>query len=221
LAKTKTAFENNDTPLKMTDNHSDSERSQRKMIIMREAAYLFRRRGYSGTTLRVLAEQSGIQGGSIYHHFTSKQEILFQIINNTMDLILQANSLIEVLDDPVEKLKNVIKVQLEFTRKMPDEMHITDAELWFLNPSNFKIILRKRKEYQNIIKQILKEGNERNVMRVTNINLTTTAILQMLTGISYWFKQDVDLTISEIADEYVTIILWGILGRVEVKNGPD
>lgn len=185
---------------------------------MREAAHLFRRKGYSGTTLRVLADRCGIQGGSIYHHFSSKQEILYQIIDNTMDILLQANSLIEKIDDPVEKLKNAIKILLELNLKMPDEMHITDAELWFLNQSNFKKIRVKRKKYQKIIHQILREGNEQNTMRVRNINLTTTAILQMLTGISYWFKEDGALTLPEIANEYVNIILWGIIGRVESKN---
>src|SRR5256885_9777274 len=44
------------------------------------AARLFYERGYPSVSTRSLAQAAGIQGGSLYHHFTSKEEILYRIV---------------------------------------------------------------------------------------------------------------------------------------------
>ena len=198
----------------MTQDIINTSIAPRKEVIMREAAYLFRRKGYSATTLRELAKRSGIQGGSIYHHFTSKQEIVFKIITETMAELLQVQNIIEEEQNPVEKLRKAVRFHLGLTKNRPDEMHITDAELWFLSKAQLEIVQGQRMAYNKIFFQIIEEGTRRKFMNVNNLKLTTTAILQMLTGISYWFKEDGPLTILEIADEYVDFICWGITGKV-------
>src|SRR5436853_5636453 len=44
------------------------------------AARLFYERGYQSVSTRTLAQAAGIQGGSLYHHFVSKGEILYRIV---------------------------------------------------------------------------------------------------------------------------------------------
>src|SRR2546423_9133113 len=44
------------------------------------AARLFYERGYPSVSTRALAQAAGIQGGSLYHHFASKEEILYRIV---------------------------------------------------------------------------------------------------------------------------------------------
>jgi len=44
--------------------------------ILDAAARMLRRQGYGNTTLRKIAEVAGIQAGSIYYHFASKDEIM-------------------------------------------------------------------------------------------------------------------------------------------------
>src|SRR5256885_16816650 len=44
------------------------------------AARLFYERGYPSVSTRALAQAAGIQGGSLYHHFSSKEEILYRIV---------------------------------------------------------------------------------------------------------------------------------------------
>lgn len=53
--------------------------------ILKAAAKLFRNQGYVATTLRQIAESAGIQAGSVYYHFRSKDEILLEILDTGMD----------------------------------------------------------------------------------------------------------------------------------------
>src|SRR5690606_35292686 len=52
--------------------------------LLQEAARLFRRKGYERTTVRDLANAVGIQSGSIFHHFKSKEEILRSVMEETV-----------------------------------------------------------------------------------------------------------------------------------------
>lgn len=49
--------------------------------ILDAAARLFHVHGYANTTVRILGEEVGLESGSIFHHFDTKQAVLVEIIN--------------------------------------------------------------------------------------------------------------------------------------------
>ncbi len=61
-------------------NLDDSPRGR----VLRAAAHLFRVQGYAGTTVREIAALVGIQSGSLFHHFRSKEEILFVVMKEVI-----------------------------------------------------------------------------------------------------------------------------------------
>src|SRR3989442_15658210 len=56
--------------------------------ILRAATGLFCERGYHGTSVRTLARVLRLETASLYYHFPSKQEILFAILDRTLDDLL-------------------------------------------------------------------------------------------------------------------------------------
>lgn len=65
---------------------ADSARSR----ILDEAANLFLRRGHEGTSLRHLAEVVGMKAGSLYYHFSSKDELLTTILERGIEVMHDA-----------------------------------------------------------------------------------------------------------------------------------
>jgi len=188
--------------------------SSRKTIILREAARLFREKGYSGTNLRELAKSSGIQGGSIYHHFSSKQEILYQIMEYTMTILInKIGELIGSEPDPFERLRKAIRFHIEYHTSNVNETYVTDAELRSLTPDNYKKIVVLRNKYEHIYIQIIKDGIRAEKMKIDDVKLVSKALLQMLTGVSYWFDPNGSLRINEIANKYIKLFFWGIAGK--------
>ncbi len=193
-----------------------TEPASRRDIIFREAARLFREKGYSGSTLRGLADRSGVKGGSIYHHYSSKQEILYVIMEQTMtNLINRVQLAIKDESDPLEKLRKAIIFHIEYHTLDRDQTYVADAELRSLEADNYKKIVAMRNSYEKIYRTILLEGERAGKMRIENIKIGSRALLQMCTGISYWFDPDGEQSISEIAENYVSLFLWGACG----KNG--
>ncbi len=192
----------------------NSKVSSRKTIILREAARLFREKGYSGTNLRELAKSSGVQGGSIYHHFSSKQEILFQIMEYTMTILInKVQDAIKNEKNPFEGLRNAIRFHIEYHTIDTNETFVTDSELRSLEPANYKKIIAMRNKYEQIYIQLMKQGIESGEMNIDNVKLMVRALLQMCTGVSYWFKPNGTLTINDIAEKYIELFFWGITGK--------
>lgn len=190
--------------------------SDRKQIILREAARLFRENGYMATTLRQLADRAGIKGGSIYHHFGSKQEILFRIMDQTMDnLVDRLSNLIAAVDDPLKKLETAIGFHIRYHVGDADETNVTDVELRSLEPANYDIIVAKRKRYETIFRDIINDGTAGGRMQVPDSGLTCKAVIQMCTSVSLWFRPDGLLSLDEVIERYTDFICWGVLGNLQ------
>jgi AcrR family transcriptional regulator len=190
------------------------ENNSRREIILQEAAHLFREKGYQATNLRELARRAGIQGGSIYHHFASKQEILFQLMDHTMsDMIAKLSAQVASSDSPAEQLRKTVHFHIEYHITGPDQTYITDDELRNLEPENYLKVIAKRDRYQQIIEEVFRTGRDQQSWQVTDIKLFTRALIQMCAGVSSWFKFDGPLSIAEIADQYTDMLCRGLFTR--------
>jgi TetR/AcrR family transcriptional regulator, cholesterol catabolism regulator len=67
----------------------EADSATRERILL-EAARLFRHHGYAATTLREVADASGIKAGSIYYHFASKEQILGEVMDKGILVVAAA-----------------------------------------------------------------------------------------------------------------------------------
>jgi len=186
----------------------------RREIILQEAAHLFREKGYPGANLRELARRAGIQGGSIYHHFASKQEILFQLMDDTMsDMIERLTARLVDATSPVEKLRKTVHFHIEYVVTGPDQTYITDDELRNLEPENYRKVVAKRDRYQKMIEEILLAGRVEEGWRLEETKLYTRALIKMCAGVAAWYRPDGDFSVAQIADAYVNLFCNGLLPR--------
>ena len=193
------------------------DKASRKQIILKEAARLFREKGYLATNLRELARRAGIQGGSIYHHFGSKQEILFQLMDNTMtDMVTSLSTLLNGIDDPQEKLGRLLRFHISYTICGPDETYITDDELRNLNADNYLQIIAKRDAYQKLFEEVFLAGSQQQGWLVVDQKLMARAAIQMGTGVASWYKPDGPMSIDQISEYYAELLCKGLLPRKAV-----
>lgn len=66
---------------------SDTDGPATRDRILLEAARLFRHHGYAATTLREVADASGVKAGSIYYHFESKEQILGEVLDKGIRIV--------------------------------------------------------------------------------------------------------------------------------------
>ncbi|AMG40054.1 TetR/AcrR family transcriptional regulator [Achromobacter xylosoxidans] len=93
--------------------HEDGAESLRRAEVILTAARLFRKHGYERTTVRELARAVGLQSGSLFHHFRSKEEILVAVMNNGIQEVLDAGrQALALYQAPADRLAALFRVHM-------------------------------------------------------------------------------------------------------------
>jgi len=188
--------------------------SSRREIILQEAAHMFREKGYPSANLRELAKRAGIQGGSIYHHFASKQEILFQVMDDTMsDMLAQLNARLEGAQTAAEKLRRMMHFHIEYVVTGSDRTYVTDDELRNLEPVNYQQVVLKRDRYQKTVEDILAAGRTEEGWQVEDPKLYARALIKVCAGVASWYSPTGELSIAQVAEAYIQFLCAGLLPR--------
>lgn len=176
--------------------------------IRRAGMTLFRARGYHGTSVRSIAQMVGFEAASLYHHFPSKQEILYDIFNRTMDGLL--DSLQRALAGKTsfeERLRAAVRFHVLFHIEHQDEAFISHSELRSLTEPNRRRTNAKRDRYEATLREFLASGAKAGVFEIRDVRLTTIAILTMCSGVSDWFTARGRLSADAIAEAYADMVL--------------
>src|SRR5512138_3100661 len=89
--------------------------------ILEAAAQVFRKKGFHGASMQDIAEAVNLQKASLYHHVSSKQEILLALLNQALELLFERISVICNQNIPADaKLKGMIQAYLQILAENTD-----------------------------------------------------------------------------------------------------
>ena len=186
--------------------------------ILRTAARLFQQRGYDATSMNDVAAALKLSKGGLYHHFQSKDEILFEIMNHAME-ITQERVLdpVRVIDDPDERLRALIRLHIEVVLSPRDrEITVMLHENHPLPPALRKRINTRKKEYIHFVEGLIAEvQGKRNRTRQTkgavSARAAAFALLGMINWIYQWYKPEGDLQANNLVPQFTDLVFGGIL----------
>jgi AcrR family transcriptional regulator len=169
-------------------------------------------RGYHAASLRQLAGSVGLQIASIYHYFASKQDLLLEIMTQTMSDLTEsvATAVAAAGDDPVQRLSAGIGAHIAFHTERRCEAYVADSELRSLTPENRARITEMRDTYEGMFISLLEQGCRGGAFTVDDVPLAVKALMAMCTEVSVWYRPDGRLTLPAITDSYTGLLLNGI-----------
>jgi len=180
--------------------------------IVSAAAKVFRTKGYHAATVRDIAEEVGILKGSLYHHFASKEELLYLVVKEPIAQMYRAIAEIAAADlAATEKLRRAISAHLEaFDRHYP-HLFVYLREREAVKRRFREMIGFSPKEYYRCWQQILREGVENGEFRSDfDIQVTSYGLLGMLNWSCEWYDPQGRLSIKEVAEEFTALALSSI-----------
>jgi len=180
--------------------------------IVSAAAKIFRTKGYHAATVRDIADEVGILKGSLYHHFASKEELLYLVVKDPIAQMYRTISEIAVADvTAAEKLRRAISAHLEaFDRHYP-HLFVYLRERESVKRRFREMIGFSPKEYERCWQQILQEGVENGEFRPDlDIQVTSYGMLGMLNWSYKWYDPQGRLSVREVAEEFTTLALAGV-----------
>ncbi|MGO4449416.1 TetR/AcrR family transcriptional regulator [Phyllobacterium sp. TAF24] len=183
---------------------SDGEKTQAAIHIA--ARRLIARMGYEAMSMRQLAEKVGVQPAALYRYHPTKQELLFAVMRDHMDRLLAAwRDESQSLATPLDRLAAFIRFHIRYHVERRDDVHIANMELRSLQGEKLAVLVELRAIYENELRLILDSGSQSGQFDIDDIPLTTRAIIAMTTGVNVWFRPDDRLTVTQIAEKYVTM----------------
>jgi TetR/AcrR family transcriptional regulator, cholesterol catabolism regulator len=186
--------------------------------ILRTAARLFQQRGYDATSMNDVAAALKLSKGGLYHHFQSKDEILFEIMDHAME-ITQERVLAPVrgIADSQERLRALIRLHIEVVLSPRDrEITVMLHENHPLPPTLRKRINQRKKEYvhfvESLITEVQKEAQRsRNVKGAVSPRAAAFALLGMINWIYQWYKPEGELQANSLIPQFTELLFGGIL----------
>lgn len=165
-------------------------RDNRQQQLMEAAASWFRRVGYDETSMRDIAASAKMLPGSVYYHFSSKEELFFAVYRKGMEeLIASVDKALSGLADPMARLEAACTAHLEMILNDRGFAGVV-VRVIPLNDDNLRArVIGMRDNYEDIFRQLIAELP---LASTTNRKYLRLALLGALNCCQIWYQKDQD-----------------------------
>jgi AcrR family transcriptional regulator len=175
--------------------------------ILQAALEAFAEKGYHGTTTRQLATRSGLSVPGIYHHYPSKQDILFDLMMVIIEELLDRSrrALASADDDPRSQFDALVESLLRFHMFRARGAIVSTSELRSLEPDNRAAYVARRDEQQRMLDKIILAGVEGQDFATQYPADASRAIASMCVGVANWYRPDGAFSVETLLEHYLSI----------------
>ncbi len=182
--------------------------------ILRTAARLFQQQGYDATSMNDVAAALKLSKGGLYHHFQSKDEILFNLMDHAMEITQErVINPVRAITDPEEALRTLIRLHIEVVLSLRDrEITVMLHENHPLPPTLRRRINVRKKDYIHFVENLVAEAQKKRQSKGSvSPRAAAFALLGMINWIYQWYQPEGALRGEDLARQYTEIFFAGAL----------
>lgn len=182
------------------------------------AAKVFAEKGFDAARLEDIAAELGVLQGSLYYHVASKADLLI-LVQRRRHLAIKARMECIAASElpPREKLAAALREHLRHL----DEFFPESAE-WFTEPAQTRLSENGYKEsraisraYVDVCEGILRQGVDAGEFRAEiDTHVAIRGVIGMCNWLPRWYRKDGRLSIDEISETFIQMVLGGLLTNV-------
>ena len=196
-------------------NDVKSKYARKKLVVIEAAARVFAERGFHGATTQDIAEAMGIQQGSLYYYFKSKEQALQEVCEYGFDNYVERMKKICVKDQPFEaKMLAIVTSHLSQYSQTDNALKVHNEQRLFLPKQRRVRIKELGSTYRELLEQVLRDAISIGVLRA---DIDTHFVAYSIIGIcNAWganLSRDSDLKLFETIEQCSDLILYGTLNR--------
>ncbi len=179
--------------------------------ILDAAAQVIRQKGFHGASMADIAEAVHLQKASLYHHVSSKQEILLALLDRALNLLIEQIGAVANQDLPAdEKLHQMIQAYLVGLADHSDLSSVLLFEHRSLEPAQRKRHIPRRDRFEAIWRSVVEQGVRDGIFSCQDSALAVRGIMGLINWTITWYNPKGENSIEQIADQYTNILFEGL-----------
>jgi TetR/AcrR family transcriptional regulator, cholesterol catabolism regulator len=189
-------------------------KSSTREVIADVAVKLFGEHGYTGTTMRDIAEAVGVLPGSLYAHIDSKETLLLEIVSDGIARFLaieQSLAASASVDSPEVRLRKAIRAHVDVVAEDPQRSLVVFHQWRFLSEPNRASAIAMRRRYANAYVTIIDDGKAIGEFSPRlDTRIAVFSVLGALNWIPEWYSDKGAQTPGEIAEKMAGALICGL-----------
>jgi TetR/AcrR family transcriptional regulator, cholesterol catabolism regulator len=186
--------------------------SARRAEMGKAAARLFSERGYHGTSMQDLADALGLQRGSLYAHIGSKQELLFDVVDEGAERFLERGKQAMEMRRPAgPRLRCLLTGHIETAIEHLDAATVFLNEWRYLPSELRELVQQKRDSYEEMVRSIISDGVAAGDFRNdTDVGFAARLVLSAGNWTYAWYRPGGELGPKEIGERFADLLIRGL-----------
>lgn len=185
---------------------------RRRHEVLETAARVFHEKGYESTSIQDIADAVGILKGSLYYYITSKEDLLFEILQGVHQEAMKNIDIAKSTPgDALQKIRAFVTLHVTHNAKNLIKMAIFFHDFRSLGEERRKVIVQERDLYDRALRDLIAAGQREGIVCPDlDPKLTAIEILGMMNWIYHWYKQGGPLSPSQVANAMADFVVAGI-----------
>ena len=173
-----------------------------KRKIFETSMKLFAEKGYDATSIEEITATVGVAKGTLYYHFSSKEEIFAFLVEEGMKLL--KNSIIiktDKLNQSIDKIRAIVLIQIKVLFKYENFIIIILSQIWG-NDERSKLCKKYVFEYIQMIEEIVKEGIDKGEIIEVDSNVIASGIFGFISSsFIYQMRHEGEIDVQKLFSE--------------------
>ncbi|NWG25212.1 MAG: TetR/AcrR family transcriptional regulator [Pseudorhodoplanes sp.] len=191
---------------------------EKRQAILDHSATLFARNGYDRTSMAEVASACGVSKALLYHYYASKETLLFDILRNHLQDLLDATEAVDRTLPPRARLRALVGALLEAYRDADEDHKIQINELGKLPPAQQRQLKDMERDLVRIFSEAIAANNPALAANKTLLKPVTMSLFGMLNWHYMWFRDHGAISREDYADLATTLL---VEGAAAVTARPD
>lgn len=180
----------------------------------------FAEQGYHGTSIRELASRAQLSVPGLYHHYSSKQDILVDLLEAVMREVIDRSeaALAAAGPDSLSRFDALVECVLRFHMFRNQGAFVTSSELRSLTVVNRATIVGLRDHQQHLIDAAVEAGVADGTFATPYPKAASRAVTVLCTGVASWYRADGELSPDELVRRHL-VLAHGLVGAQDPTLG--
>jgi TetR/AcrR family transcriptional regulator, cholesterol catabolism regulator len=188
--------------------------------IVRAAAAAFGDVGYRTATLETIAERAGLSKVTLYRYVDSKEALLSLVVERIIAEFQRGLRRIIAERRPADDtLRRIVRYQVELLAEHLPFLTVFFSEESGLPPPMAARAQRAKRQYDQAIERVVREGVEAGLLRDLPPRLVVFGLLGMCNWLHKWYRPGGPRSAAEIADVFVALLEHGYLAQPAEGDG--